>query len=74
MTTEYKYCKISQIIDKECPSDQSFNEKVKRKLRKYYQLAYKMRERGYQDTAMRLYQWSLDAWEKVQIGRESKSI
>ena len=35
VTMEYKDHKISQIIDKAYPSDQSFNEKVKGDLQKY---------------------------------------
>ena len=42
VTIEYKDCKLLQIVTTACPSDQNVNKKVKKKLQKYQQLAYKI--------------------------------
>ena len=45
VTNKYKDRKLIQIINMACPSDHSNNKKVKEKLLKYQQMAYKTRKR-----------------------------
>ena len=42
---EYRDCRFIQFKGIACPSDQNITEKVKKKLQKYQQLAYKIGQR-----------------------------